>query len=98
MNTYYVFAITKDEGGNIQSFYVMNQDFKDLGIFTYQKMENYLLSERFPFYTVIWSYMQRTWQVGEELQITQRGIIKTVKNNKFTDNLESLPTFIRIKE
>lgn len=94
MNTYYVFAITKDEGGNIQSFYVMNQDFKYLGIFTYQKMENYLLSERFPFYTAIWSYRQRIWQVGEELQITQRGIIKTVKNGITTDNLESLPTFI----
>jgi len=31
---------------------------------------------------------------GENLQLTIEGIIKTVKNNKITDNLESLPTFI----
>jgi hypothetical protein len=94
MNRYYVFAITKDKRGNIQSFYVMDSNCGNVKIFSYEEMENYLLSESFPFYTAIWSYMKRTWQVGEELQITQGGIIKTVKNNKITDNLESLPTFI----
>ena len=43
---------------------------------------------------VMWDFKNKKWVDGENLQLTLEGIIKTVKNNKITDNLESLPTFI----
>ena len=38
----YVFAITKDEENNIQDFYVMDHNYGNTQIFSYQEMKQYL--------------------------------------------------------
>ena len=93
MKTYYVFAITKDERGNIQSFYVMNSNCGDVKIFPYEKMQQYLL-KGYTLYTAIWYDDEYKWLKGKELQLTKDGVIRTIHNGRTIDNLESLPTFI----
>jgi len=89
----YVFAITKNEEDNIENFYVMDSNYGDTQIFSYEQMQMYLYNG-YKALTVMWDFKNKEWVDGEYLQLTQGGIIKTVKNNKITDNLESLPTFI----
>lgn len=94
MKTYYVFAITKDEIGNIQSFYVMNSNYGNVKIFSYEKMKQYLL-EGYTVYTAIWyDDYEYKWLKGKELQLMADGVIRTIPNRRTIDNLESLPTFI----
>ena len=89
----YVFAITKNEEDNIEDFYVMDLNYGNTKIISYGEMRNYLYNRHMA-RTVMWDFKNKKWVDGENLQLTIEGIIKTGKNNKITDNLESLPTFI----
>lgn len=91
MNTYYVFAIAKDERDNIQCFYVMDSNYGNVKKFSYEKMQQYL-SAGYIVYTAIWDHYSG-WSEGKELELMEDGVIRTIRNKKMIDNLESLPTF-----